>query len=329
MRSGTPAGTNPSTAIATTAAARAIASGSRARSRGARRARNAAGGAASRPSTFGFENAWAATAPPRVPRFQRMKRAAPVAQNANRLKLGSSRAIAIAVVSSITKCAAMTRRRPRTPSKDESRNPKSAFREPSSAAAAAPAHTLPPPPITPTSANCEAPVNTSTDSAHVWSTDNPAALEIAPNEIAYAPLAIAMPRASRTIPFRGSADLVAVRSDDVPGGAEVVDALSGGISGIVIGDDVVKRVTAICDLNRPVVTLGRPEQRGVDPGARLRGAAGQERRPVRGARAVARGRCSLVSFEEIEGAAAAVDKDLAQRRVCRDRHSRSRRGRGR
>src|SRR5207237_503957 len=181
IRRGTPAGTNGRTAMATTAAASAIASGSRARNRGASRARNAAGGAASSPSTRGFENA----------------------------------------------CAA--------------------------------------------SANCEAPVNSSTDSAHVWSTDNPAALEIAPNEIAYAPLAIAMPRASRTIPFRGSADLVAVRSDDVPGGAEVVDALSGGISGIVIGDDVVKRVTAICDLNRPVVTLGRPEQRGVDPGARLRG----------------------------------------------------------
>ena len=52
------------------------------------------------------------------------------------------------------------------------------------AAVAAPAHTLPPAPTTPTSANCEAPVNISTDRAHVWSSDSPAAVEIAPNEIA-------------------------------------------------------------------------------------------------------------------------------------------------
>jgi len=48
----------------------------------------------------------------------------------------------------------------------------------------APAHTLPPAPITPTSANWEAPVNMRTDKAHVWSSDTPAAVEIAPKEIA-------------------------------------------------------------------------------------------------------------------------------------------------
>jgi len=35
-----------------------------------------------------------------------------------------------------------------------------------------------------------------TESAHVCRSDRPAAVEIAPKEIAYAPLATAMPRAS-------------------------------------------------------------------------------------------------------------------------------------
>jgi hypothetical protein len=58
------------------------------------------------------------------------------------------------------------------------------LRDPSNAAVAAPAQTLPPAPITPTRANCDAPVNISTDSAHVWNSVRPAAVEIAPNEIA-------------------------------------------------------------------------------------------------------------------------------------------------
>src|SRR5437879_10429222 len=70
-----------------------------------------------------------------------------------------------------------------------------------------------------------------------------------------------MPMASRTTPLRGSADLVAVWPDDVPGGAEVVDPLSCGISGIVIGDDVVERVSRVRHLGRAVAALCRPEQR--------------------------------------------------------------------
>src|SRR5712691_135173 len=62
-----------------------------------------------------------------------------------------------------------------------------------------------------------------------------------------------MPRASRTIPRRGSADLLSVGPDDVPGRAEVVDSLSGRISGIVIGDDVVERVASVRDLGGALV----------------------------------------------------------------------------
>jgi len=58
------------------------------------------------------------------------------------------------------------------------------LREPSSAAVAAPAHTLPPAPTTPTSANCEAPVNIKIESAQVWTSVSPAAVEMAPKEIA-------------------------------------------------------------------------------------------------------------------------------------------------
>jgi hypothetical protein len=46
-------------------------------------------------------------------------------------------------------------------------------------------------------------VNISTDSAHVCRSESPAAVEIAPNDTAYAPLAIAMPSASRAIARRG------------------------------------------------------------------------------------------------------------------------------
>src|SRR6266849_809802 len=90
-----PAGTNGSTTSATTPAPNAMAIGSRARRRGASSARNAAGGAASRPRALGSGMAWVASAPASVPRFHSVKRARPVAQKANRASGGESRAIAI------------------------------------------------------------------------------------------------------------------------------------------------------------------------------------------------------------------------------------------
>ena len=58
------------------------------------------------------------------------------------------------------------------------------FRDPSSAAATAPDHTLPPAATTPTRANCDAPVNITRDITHVCASERPAAVEIAPNETA-------------------------------------------------------------------------------------------------------------------------------------------------
>ena len=64
-----------------------------------------------------------ATAPISVPMFHSVKTARPVAQNANRDFSAVSRAIAIAVVSSMTKWAEAARRGPVTPSSDDSLTP--------------------------------------------------------------------------------------------------------------------------------------------------------------------------------------------------------------
>ncbi len=56
-----------------------------------------------------------------------------------------------------------------------------------------------PPPIRPMNANCDAPVNISSESAHACGTDRPAADASAPNESPYAPVAAPIPSASRTI----------------------------------------------------------------------------------------------------------------------------------
>jgi len=51
-------------------------------------------------------------------------------------------------------------------------------------------------------------VNIRSERATVWSSDRPAVVEMAPKEIAYAPEAIPMPSASRTMPERFSAEAI-------------------------------------------------------------------------------------------------------------------------
>lgn len=72
------------------------------------------------------------------------------------------------------------------------------FRAPSSTADAVPDTGDPPPASTPRSANCEPPVNMSTDSAQVWPTDSPDAVPSAPNDRAYAPVATPTDSAARS-----------------------------------------------------------------------------------------------------------------------------------
>src|SRR3954471_10817754 len=74
---------------------------------------------------------------------------------------------------------------------------------PRAIAEAAPASGAPPPPRTPTSANCDAPVKTSSDITQHCSTDRPALLPAAPNVTPLTPTATPTPSESRTT-ARGS-----------------------------------------------------------------------------------------------------------------------------
>ena len=75
-------------------------------------ARNTAGAAASSPNRAG-SIASPSSAPTRLPVCHRVKRISPVDQNAYRLARGSACPTAMAVVSSMTKWAATSRRQPR------------------------------------------------------------------------------------------------------------------------------------------------------------------------------------------------------------------------
>ena len=84
-------------------------------------------------------------------------------------------------------------------SSSASRTAYSVLREPRRSALAIPAGTEPPAPSTPTSANCEAPVNASSDSAQVCRTESPAVTLTAPNPRPYAPTATPIAAALRTM----------------------------------------------------------------------------------------------------------------------------------
>src|SRR3954451_22186669 len=164
-----------------------------------------------------------ANAPTSVPAFHRTKTDAPVAQYATRASGSVGWAMAIAVLSSSRICAAASRRRPRTLSMGASRSPYRPFRNPSIAAVAAPANGFPPAPTTPIRANCDAPVNMSTDRADVCRMDRPAATDRAPNDTAYAPDARPIPTALRITDDRA-------RSRDgggVPGGVAITAMYEG------------------------------------------------------------------------------------------------------
>lgn len=73
---------------------------------------------------------------------------------------------------------------------------------------AIPDKALPPEPITPTIANCEAPEKVSNESRQVCSTENPAATLAAPKAMPYAPTVKETLRESRIVDF-GVADTTA------------------------------------------------------------------------------------------------------------------------
>ena len=79
------------------------------------------------------------------------------------------------------------------------------LRVPSSRAVSPPESGVPPAASTPTKANCEAPVNITSESAQVCATERPAATETAPKDTPYAPVATPTPRLSRRIAARSAA----------------------------------------------------------------------------------------------------------------------------
>ena len=58
----------------------------------------------------------------------------------------------------------------------------------------------------------------------------------------------------------GSADLHPRRGDDVPRSTERVDALSGDLAGLPVGDEVVQRVSRVGNFGGAVRAPGRAEE---------------------------------------------------------------------
>src|SRR3954452_20297164 len=106
-------------------------------------------------------------------------------------------------------------------------------------------------------------------------------------------------------------DLPSGRSQHVPLGAELVEALAVGVAGLVVAHVAVERVTGVGDLaagvraNRP--DLGRNRAAARPPRRLWRGESPPDRQARRGAVAHVR----PVGFEQIEAAAAAADERLA------------------
>src|SRR5664279_1839903 len=121
----------------------------------------------------------------------------------------------------MTSWASPSRRSPLTRRISANRSPYNAFRAPSMIMLGAPASGAPPPAITAMSPNWLAPVNISRDNAMVCQTLSPPASAMAPNEMAYAPVAMATPMESRSTWLRVSRQSRSGISGSVPSGAEL------------------------------------------------------------------------------------------------------------
>ena len=131
-----------------------------------------------------------ATAPRRVPRFQNEYKAKPVNQNAMRWARGSLWPTDIAVVSSIVNCAARSRVANRPSIRRDIARPYTPLRAASNNAPPSAEPNDPPAPITLTAENCDAPVKTRSERAHVCAIDAPAATDPTPNDTPKTPTAM-------------------------------------------------------------------------------------------------------------------------------------------
>jgi hypothetical protein len=101
------------------------------------------------------------------------------------------------------------------------------LRTPSRIAVAAPVMAAPPPPMMPTIANWLPPVNIASDSTQVWTAVRPAAVEMAPKDNPYAPVAIPTPNASRKTATR-----VVLQSGSEASTSEAGGSGSGGSASV-------------------------------------------------------------------------------------------------
>src|SRR4051812_18050542 len=107
-------------------------------------------------------------------------------------------------------------------------------------------------------------------------------------------------------------DLAAGGGERVPLGAEVLQALAGGVAGLLVAGVEVERVAVVGHLALAARGGDGGELAGERSARRGDGAGGQRRPGAQaGARAVALVR--RIGLEEVEGAAVAVHEDLAER----------------
>src|ERR1700730_4354869 len=105
-------------------------------------------------------------------------------------------------------------------------------------------------------------------------------------------------------------DLLAAGREDVPLPAELIDALSCRVPGLLVCDEVVEGMAAVGDLGRAVGPGGRPEQCTGSAGAALGSAGRGHRRPGLRAGVVAGGVFALVRFEEVDDPPGTVGQHL-------------------
>src|SRR5206468_3689966 len=103
-------------------------------------------------------------------------------------------------------------------------------------------------------------------------------------------------------------DLLARRREDVPLGAELVEALAGGVAGLLVGRVVVERVAVVGHLLLPAGGRDRADFGGGDPALRLRRSVRRQGRPDAQARVRAVAHVVLVGLEQVERASVGVDE---------------------
>src|SRR6185436_412399 len=155
---------------------------------------------------------------------------------------------------------------------------------------------------TPTSSCCSEAAPSADASGATRVTSSPARPPPQAARAAATPASAAMTRCLVMSPWSGPLVLqrLAGRRDDPPRGAEAVAALAGGLARPGVAGERIQRVARVGGLERAVRALRRPEQRGLDRAACLRGGGDGQRRPRLRAGPGARALGAMIGVPEIE-----------------------------